>query len=48
MWKQQKVMEVFKNMDLPNEKRHHVLLGQCLQNHSGHAVRYYKDRGDTA
>ena len=46
MWKQQKAMEIFKYMDLPNDNRHHVLLMQCLHNSSGHAVKYYKDNGD--
>ena len=34
-------------MNLPNNDRDHVLLGQRLPGHPGHAIKYHKDNGHT-
>ena len=44
-WKQQKAIDVMRYMPRPNNDRHHVLIGQCLQEHAGHAMKYYKNNG---
>ena len=33
MWKKQKAVNVMRYMSRPNNDRHHVLIGQCLQEH---------------
>ena len=47
MWKQQNPINLLHYIHLPDNDRHHVLIGRCLHEHAGYAIKYYTDNGNT-
>ena len=48
MWKQQKALRVMTLLQREPNDRHHVLVGQCFEEHGGHALKHYRDTGNAA